>query len=106
MFAYAAIAIWSGKSESNFTDAKSLLQNLETSEPLFNERRLTLMVRVTETLASGRASAEAKSDSTPEGGLATVSNFFLLRPNFAGIGIDINAIINYFAKKKAKGKPS
>lgn len=33
------------------------------------------------------------------GGLATVSNFFLLEPNIAGIGINFNAIINYFARK-------
>ena len=105
VFAYAAIAIWSGKSE-RLTEAKSLLQNLETAEPAFNERRLNLLVRVTETLASGKASTEAKSDSTPEGGLATVSNFFLLQPNIAGIGININAIINYFARKKPKDQPS
>lgn len=105
VFAYAAIAIWSGKSE-RLTEAKSLLQNLGTAEPMFNERRLNLMVRVTETLANGKASTEAKSDSTPEGGLATVSNFFLLEPNIAGIGININAIINYFARKKPKDKPS
>ncbi len=105
VFAYAAIAIWSCKSE-RLTEAKSLLQNLGTAEPAFNERRLNLLVRVAETLASGMASTEAKSDSTPEGGIATVSNFFLLEPNIAGIGININAIINYFARKKPKDKPS
>lgn len=82
-----------------------MLQSLGTAEPLFNERRLNLLLRVTETLASGKASTEAKSDSTPDGGLATVSNFFLLEPNIAGIGINFNAIINYFARKKAKKKP-
>jgi tetratricopeptide (TPR) repeat protein len=105
VFAYAAIAIWSSKSE-RLAEAKSLLQNLGTAEPVFNERRLNLLVRVTETLASGKASTEAKSDSTPEGGLATVSNFFLLEPNIAGIGININAIINYFARKKPKDQAS
>ena len=105
VFAYAAIAIWSGKWE-RLIEGKSLLQNLETAEPAFNERRLNLLVRVTETLTSGKASIEAKSDSTPEGGLATVSNFFLLEPNIAGIGINVNAIINYFARKKPKDQPS
>lgn len=103
VFCYAAIAIWSNESK-RLSEAKSLLQELTTTEPLFNERRLKLLLRVTETLVSGTASPQAKTDSTPEGGLATVSNFFLLEPNFAGIGININAIINYFAKKK--GKPS
>jgi hypothetical protein len=105
VFTYAAIAIWFGKSE-RLTEAKSLLQTLKTAEPAFNERRLNLLVRVTETLASGKASTEAKSDSTPEGGLATVSNFFLLEPNIAGIGININAIINYFLRKKPKDQHS
>jgi hypothetical protein len=105
VFAYSAIAIWSGKSE-RLSEAKSLLQSLATAEPVFNERRLNLLLRVTETLASGNPSNEAKFDSTPEGGLATVSNFFLLEPNIAGIGININAIINYFARKKPKDKPS
>ena len=105
VFAYAAIAIWSSELE-RLTEAKSQLQNLGTAEPAFNERRLNLLLRVMETLASGKASTEAKSDSTPEGGLATVSNFFLLEPNIAGIGININAIINYFAQKKPKDQPS
>jgi hypothetical protein len=78
---------------------------LGTAEPLFNERRLNLLLRVTETLASGKASTEAKSDSTPDGGLATVSSFFLLEPNIAAIGINFNAIINYFARKKARKRP-
>ena len=51
------------------TEAKSQLQNLGTAEPAFNERRLNLLLRVMETLASGKASTEAKSDSTPEGGV-------------------------------------
>src|SRR5262249_24013 len=79
---YGGSAIWFGKAQ-RLTEAKSLLQNLGTTEPWFNERRLNLLVRVTETLASGKASNEAKSDSTPEGELATVSNFFLLEPNIA-----------------------
>jgi len=99
VFAYAAIAIWSGKPE-RLKEAKSLLQNLRTVEPMFNERRLSLLVRVTETMASGNASTAAKSDSTPEGGIATVSSFFELKPNIAGIGINFNAIIDYFMRKK------
>jgi hypothetical protein len=102
-FTYAAISIWSAKQE-RLVEARDLLQKLGTTEPIFNERRLNLLLRVTETIASGRASSEAKSDSTPEGGLATASSFFLLEPNIAGIGININAIINYFARKKTKDK--
>jgi tetratricopeptide (TPR) repeat protein len=104
VFAYAAIAIWSAKAEV-LTEAKSLLQALGTAEPIFNDRRLNLLLRVTETLASGAASAAAKADSTPKGGLATVSSFFELKPNIAGLGINFNAIIEYFARKKPGGEP-
>jgi hypothetical protein len=103
VFAYAAIAIWSAEPE-RLTEAKSLLQHLASTAPLFNERRLNLLVRVTETIANGKPSSQAKTDSTPEGGIATVSNFFLLEPNIAGIGINLNAIINYFLRKKPKEK--
>jgi tetratricopeptide (TPR) repeat protein len=103
VFTHAAIAIWSGKTE-RLTQAKTLLQGLGSAEPIFNDRRLNLLLRVTETLTSGKASPAAKTDSTPTGGLATASSFFLMQPNIAGIGINFNAIIEYFARKKPKGK--
>jgi tetratricopeptide (TPR) repeat protein len=102
VFTYAAIAIWSDKAE-RLTEAKTLLQGLGAAEPIFNDRRLNLLLRVTETLASGSASTAAKTDSTPTGGLATASSFFLLQPNLAGLGIDFNEIIEHFARKKPKG---
>ena len=104
MFIYAAIAIWSGKVE-RLTEAKTLLQGLGAAEPIFNDRRLNLLLRVTETLASGSASTTAKTDSTPTGGLATASSFFLLQPTLAGLGIDFNEMIEYFAQKMPKGDP-
>ncbi|KJC57529.1 hypothetical protein UP10_28545 [Bradyrhizobium sp. LTSPM299] len=102
VFTYAAIAIWSGKSE-RLTEAKMLLQGLGAAEPIFNDRRLNLLLRVTETLASGSASIEAKTDSTPAGGLATASSFFLLQPTLAGLGIDFNEMIEHLARKNPEG---
>ncbi|BAR63644.1 tetratricopeptide (TPR) repeat protein [Bradyrhizobium diazoefficiens] len=104
VFAYAAIAIWSAKAD-RLTEAKTLLQALAPAEPIFNDRRLNLLLRVTETLASGTASGAAKADSTPKGGLATVAGFFEQKPNIAGIGFNFNAMIDYFARKKTKGEP-
>ncbi|MHC2282892.1 tetratricopeptide (TPR) repeat protein [Bradyrhizobium diazoefficiens] len=98
VFAYAAIAIWSSKPE-RLTEAKALLQSLRTADPVFNDRRLNLLLRVTETLASGTASAAAKADSTPTGGLATASSFFLLQPTLAGLGIDFNEMLESLARK-------
>ncbi|WP_271525214.1 SEC-C domain-containing protein [Bradyrhizobium sp. CCBAU 53380] len=105
VFAYAAIAIWSTKAD-RLTEAKALLRALAPAEPIFNDRRLNLLLRATETLASGTASAAAKADSTPKGGLATVAGFFELKPNIAGIGFNFNAMIDYFARKKTKGEPN
>jgi tetratricopeptide (TPR) repeat protein len=47
VFIYAAIAIWSGNLE-RLAQAKMLLQGLGTAEPIFNDRRLNLLLRVTE----------------------------------------------------------
>jgi hypothetical protein len=62
---------------------------------------LTLLLGITTALTSGIVSEEAKVASKPEGGIASASsNFLLLQPNFMGIGINFNAIIDYFLKKK------
>jgi tetratricopeptide (TPR) repeat protein len=100
VFTFAAIATWSGK-VPELQEAKKLLEELETTEPYFNERRLTLLLGITTALTSGIVSEEAKVASKPEGGIASASsNFLLLQPNFMGIGINFNAIIDYFLKKK------
>jgi len=104
VFTYSAIAIWSGKAE-RLTEAKTLLQGLSTADPIFNDRRLNLLLRVTETLASGSASAAAKNDSTPSGGVATASSFFLLQPTLAGLGIDFSEVLEYMARKTPKANP-
>jgi tetratricopeptide (TPR) repeat protein len=100
VFAFAAIATWSNKKEL-LQEARELLKDLKIAEPFFNERRLTLLLGITDTLASGMVSEAAKVKSTPDGGVASsASSFFLLQPNFMGIGINFNAIIDYFLKKK------
>jgi len=103
VFAYAAIAIWSAKPE-RLTEAKTLLQAQGEAEPVFNDRRLNLLLRVTETLASGTASAAAKADSVPSGGLATASSFFLLQPTLAGLGIDFTEMLEHLVRKNPTGQ--
>jgi tetratricopeptide (TPR) repeat protein len=103
VFAYAAIAIWSARPE-RLTEAKTLLQAMGTADPVFNDRRLNLLLRVAETLASGTASAAAKADRTPTGGLATASNFFLLQPTLVGLGIDFNEMLEHLARKDPMGQ--
>jgi hypothetical protein len=38
------------------------------------------------------------------GGLATATSFFELKPNIAGIDINFNAMIDYFARRKTTDK--
>jgi hypothetical protein len=100
VFGYATIAISSGKKE-RLEAAKELLQSLSRSEPMFNERRLKLMVSVADALAS---KGTVKTDSP--NGVVTASSFLLLQPNFLGFGINFNAIIDYLARKKPKDTSS
>jgi tetratricopeptide (TPR) repeat protein len=101
IFTYSAVSIWSEKVEM-LEKARCWLKALEASEPLFNARRLDLLVRVTETAAKGTATTEAKEDSAPEGGVAGASRALLLQPNFFGIGINLNEIIERFSARKKK----
>ncbi len=99
IFTYSAVSIWSERIEM-LEKAKGWLRALKASEPLFDQRRLNLLVRVTETAAKGAATFEAKEDSAPEGGIAGASRALLLQPNFFGIGINFNELIERFARRK------
>lgn len=105
IFTYSAVSIWSEKVEM-LEKAKAWLKALKASEPLFNERRLSLLVRVTETVAKGAATSEAKEDSAPDGGVAGSSRALLLQPNFFGIGINFNEIIERFSRRKRETQPT
>jgi tetratricopeptide (TPR) repeat protein len=102
IFVLSAIAIWSEKGPL-LQESKELLTAATITEPYFNERRLALLLSVGETLARGSASAKAKANSTPPGGVASAaSSFILLQPNIMGIGINFNAIIDYVLRRKTK----
>ena len=98
IFTYSAISIWSERIEM-LEKAQAWLKALKASEPLFDQRRLNLLVRVTETAAIGTATSEAKADSAPEGGIAGASRALVLQPNFFGIGINFNEIIERFLRR-------
>lgn len=103
IFAFSAISIWCERSEM-LEKAKQWLRTLETSEPLFDQRRLNLLVRVTETAAKGAATPAAKADSAPEDGIAGAARMFLFQPNFFGIGINFNEIIERLSRSR-KDRP-
>ncbi|WP_299551140.1 hypothetical protein [uncultured Tateyamaria sp.] len=99
IFTYSAISIWSERIEM-LEKAQAWLKALKATEPLFDQRRLNLLVRVTETAANGTATSEAKADSAPDGGVAGASRALMLQPNFFGIGINFNEIIERFARRR------
>lgn len=102
VFAFASVAVWKSE-EARLREAKGLLEGLKTVEPYFNERRLSLLVSVANTLVTGNASEKAKSDSAPdENPLSVASNIFIMKPTFMGMGININAIVEYLLKKRLK----
>jgi hypothetical protein len=54
---------------------------------------------------TGNASQKVKADSAPdENPLSVASNIFIMKPTFMGMGININAIVEYLLKKKQKNK--
>jgi tetratricopeptide (TPR) repeat protein len=87
VFAFASIAVWKAE-EARLNEAKGMLERLKTAEPYFNDRRLSLLVSVADTLATGNASEKAKADSAPdENPLSVASNIFIMKPTFMGMGI-------------------
>ena len=101
VFTLSMIAIRS-KNEDKLREAKDLLEALKTSDPYFTEHRLKLLLDVTNTLTSGNASIKTNTDSAPGGVASVFSSFLLLEPNVMGIGINFNAVIEYFLKKKPR----
>lgn len=101
---YAAIAIWSEKQE-RLENAKRILKNYNPSEPYFRERRLHLLLTVTEGINRQIISQTQKDETTPKSGfLAFLTKFVMLQPNLAGIGLNFNAIFDEIAARK-KLKP-
>lgn len=104
-FAYASIAIAVGRAEQ-LQQAKKLLENLPSSEPVFNEERLRLLVKTTDALMHGNQAAKADMAGAARGDAVSVSSFFLLQPNLFGLGINFNAIVDYLARRRPKDPPS
>jgi len=98
--ACAIIAIWSGKRE-RLESARVLLEAYDPKEPYFRERRLKLLLSVNKGISEGKIPTKEKEESAPKGGfLSILAKFIMIQPNIAGIGINVNAIIDELAKRK------
>ena len=103
-FTYFYIAL-KRRDRPSLLDARELLKNAATPLAYFNTRRLEHIVTIGEALE-----ALDKEQATPElgpilSGLKSASRYIQMQPNWAGVGINGNAIINDVvarAEEKAK----
>ena len=107
VFTFAAIAIEADE-ESRLEQAKNLLENLNIATPYFNNRRLELIVNVQATMESGRSVSIIEATREMLAGMArSAGRYLILKPNFMGLGLNLNSIIDDHAKEKsAKRKPA
>lgn len=95
---YGAIALAS-KNTTMLKTVLDMLKELKSSGPIFNTKRLELLVSVTDMLAG----KQVKS-ATMANGAGTFANFLILQPSIMGFGINFNAIIDYLARRKLKAE--
>ena len=100
VFTLAAIAIEADEA-SRLHEAKRLLESLEIATPYFNSRRLELIVNVQATMKSGRSASIVEATRAILTNMArSAGRYLILQPNFMGLGLNLNAIIDDLAKKK------
>lgn len=81
------------------TKAEETLKALKIPQSYFRERRDSLLLQVNEAKSVGATYPSKKEPTSRAGTLArTVNRYFVLKPNFMGIGIDINKILDDVAK--------
>ncbi|MDP6843171.1 MAG: hypothetical protein QGH73_15990 [Rhodospirillales bacterium] len=98
VFAYSAIAIETGELDQ-LKEAKNLLENRKMAEPYFEQRRLKLLIGVQSTIKDGRSETAAQAARSLLSAMArSASKYLMLQPNFMGVGINVNSILDDIAK--------
>lgn len=102
VFVSARLAL-SSKDNGTLEKALLLLKELKLKEPYFREYRLELILRVSESLSSGKELTKRENDElNAQSGLTNASSLFLLQPNIFGIGINFNEIFKRISARKSK----
>ena len=100
VFTFAAVAIEAGEA-SRLEEAKNLLENLNVTVPYFATRRLELLVNVQATMDSGPSVPIVEATREILKSIArSAGRYFVLQPNFMGLGLNLNSIIDDLAKEK------
>lgn len=88
-------------------EADQRLRAAVTPHPYFQGVRLQYLIDVQDALTALAASKEPVKLGPVMGGLAMVSRYLILQPNFGGLGVNINNMIDdavELAEKKARGE--
>lgn len=99
-FAAAALAVETGE-RHQLENAKATLKSVHVPDPYFRERRDSLLLNVQEALVSGKSrkiiqrTRRLLADMT-----RSATSYLILKPNFMGIGIDINKIFEDLSKRE------
>lgn len=85
-------------------DARDLLSSITTEHPYFEKQRLHLIVKIGEALEAIQNNKPAPNVGPLLASLKNLSRYIMLQPNFAGIGLNLNVMIDDFvdhAKERA-----
>ena len=101
-FAFAALAI-EMDDRKRLEEAVAHLKALQISDPLFREQRDAFLLNVMEAQQKGRSlPLVARTRRLLVGVARFVSTYFVLKPSFMGMGVDVGKILEDFSKRGEK----
>jgi hypothetical protein len=84
-------------------EATATLKALQIGDPLFREQRDAVLLNVQEALTSGPSAPLSRRTRRLFAGLARfVSTYFVLKPSFMGMGVDVGKILEDLSKRGEK----
>ena len=102
VFTRAALSIATGEMEE-LDYVEKLLQTIEFKEPYLIERRQSLLISVLKCKANGSSENIIRRALASLRGLFNTANkYLIIKPNFMGMGIDINKVFEVSEKEHRK----
>jgi tetratricopeptide (TPR) repeat protein len=101
-FAFAVLAINTGD-RTRLENAPALLKGVKIRNPLFREQRDSLLINVQEALTVGISIPLVQRTRGIFPALARfVSTYFVLKPSFMGIGLDVGKMLQDLSKRSER----
>lgn len=102
VFVFAVISVELAD-RGKLEEAEHLLRGLMLSSPYFRSRRDTLLLSVIDTQRSGRSNSFIQNAKRALTGMVRgINKYVMLEPNFMGLGIRINPIVENLTKPAGK----